>query len=685
MRAHRRKPPSRSPASFQVQGDRRVHTSDSPLQRKAETGPARFSPADYSALPGGESSGGRPLDGSTRGRMESVFDANFKDVRVHTGSDATRAASAHDARALTVGNDIAFGAGEYRPGTMIGDALLAHELAHTMQQAGAPARTQAKTHTTSSNDPLERDADESAMGAVVGLWSGFKNGASKLGGKIKPRLKTGLRISRCSKTDFQKEIKQYGPRLAGKVKQAKPVYADLKKSTDRLMKTRSLATIARLRKQIHAHKGSLLVSFAEATIQIDQLEIDSLPASYREAFGKLKASFHETRQLQADIHRTNEASPAATKFKEAKAAIEAGSGADSGVTEIAQGLLALNRYALVAICAARIAEHQSVVRGRRPGASQAARNRDLGSRVFAIAMIDDLNHDMRIVDSGIGIYQGSQLAPDPRKGRPAHKDYNPNVEATDCISWIRKVLERAYGAQGRGQVWKNLYARALKASGKDGIKGTEIIKLLQQEQGWKNFTWVPDVPKIALRESVYNQIRKTVLDDVSPAAINTKNIQAAIERLKKKDPNKKIGDLKISRIIANLKIMLGDIPKARQHIISFQEKDKLATPVSQSDEGYYFQTSLRVERNLIMKDYVGNSKQERENRVAARKRVSAIRLGFIAERAGFHTGLILNGQVYEIHWGTSYTCAHPNVLHGGQDFIAWSSRKPHGIISTPDL
>src|SRR5436305_946644 len=40
------------------------------------------------------------------------------------------------ARAFTIGHDIAFGTGEYRPGTAAGDVLIAHELAHTIQQEG---------------------------------------------------------------------------------------------------------------------------------------------------------------------------------------------------------------------------------------------------------------------------------------------------------------------------------------------------------------------------------------------------------------------------------------------------------------------------------------------------------------------------------------------------------------------
>lgn len=84
---------------------------------------------------------GRPLDPSTRGFMENRFGLDFSRVRVHM--DARAAASAQDvsARAYTAGSDIVFGAGQFRPGTMAGRRLLAHELAHVVQQAGQVAPT----------------------------------------------------------------------------------------------------------------------------------------------------------------------------------------------------------------------------------------------------------------------------------------------------------------------------------------------------------------------------------------------------------------------------------------------------------------------------------------------------------------------------------------------------------------
>lgn len=77
---------------------------------------------------------GRPLDPATRDFMESRFGHGFGDVHVHADTSAAESARAINARAYTVGSDITFGAGQYRPETESGKRLLAHELTHVLQQ-----------------------------------------------------------------------------------------------------------------------------------------------------------------------------------------------------------------------------------------------------------------------------------------------------------------------------------------------------------------------------------------------------------------------------------------------------------------------------------------------------------------------------------------------------------------------
>ena len=104
---------------------------------------------------------GRPLDPDVRARMERALGADLGDVRVHTDGEALAEVRKHGAEAMAVGRHVAFERGRYAPGTPLGDALLAHELAHTVQQQGdGPAGVPSAR--------LEADANRSALGALAG-------------------------------------------------------------------------------------------------------------------------------------------------------------------------------------------------------------------------------------------------------------------------------------------------------------------------------------------------------------------------------------------------------------------------------------------------------------------------------------------------------------------------------------
>jgi hypothetical protein len=104
------------------------------LQRSAAApAPAVAPPVVHQVL----AARGRALDGAVRARMEPRFGHSFADVRVHDDARAAESAGAVGAAAYTVGADVVFGAGLYRPGTAAGDRLIAHELTHVVQQQGA--------------------------------------------------------------------------------------------------------------------------------------------------------------------------------------------------------------------------------------------------------------------------------------------------------------------------------------------------------------------------------------------------------------------------------------------------------------------------------------------------------------------------------------------------------------------
>jgi hypothetical protein len=108
------------------------------------------------------SDNGAALPGATQAQMSKAFSADFSAVRVHTGPAAHKVASTLQAHALTTGSDIMFRAGAYRPGTPSGDRLLAHELAHVVQQGQGLPRASLDGGPA---DPLERAADRAAEAA----------------------------------------------------------------------------------------------------------------------------------------------------------------------------------------------------------------------------------------------------------------------------------------------------------------------------------------------------------------------------------------------------------------------------------------------------------------------------------------------------------------------------------------
>jgi len=103
--------------------------------------------------------GGGSLDAGVEARLSPSL-GDLSDVRVHTDDTADKLNRAVSARAFATGSDVYFARGEYNPGSADGDRLIAHELAHTVQQRGA---TQGGPLSVSTpGDAMEREADDVA-------------------------------------------------------------------------------------------------------------------------------------------------------------------------------------------------------------------------------------------------------------------------------------------------------------------------------------------------------------------------------------------------------------------------------------------------------------------------------------------------------------------------------------------
>ena len=102
---------------------------------------------------------GRPLDTGARAVFEPYFGHDFSRVRVHTDTKAAESARSVNALAYTVGRNVVFRTGRYAPGTESGKRLLAHELAHVVQQNGKAFDGSSEPRLARAHHVLEQQAE----------------------------------------------------------------------------------------------------------------------------------------------------------------------------------------------------------------------------------------------------------------------------------------------------------------------------------------------------------------------------------------------------------------------------------------------------------------------------------------------------------------------------------------------
>jgi hypothetical protein len=135
----------------------------SPLAREAEQGAGLKSDgtvhADVQSAIDSTRGGGTALDAGVADRMSGSL-GDLSDVRVHADETADKLNRSVSARAFATGTDVYFAGGEYNPGSPDGDKLIAHELAHVVQQRGASAS--GPLAVSQPGDAMEREADSVA-------------------------------------------------------------------------------------------------------------------------------------------------------------------------------------------------------------------------------------------------------------------------------------------------------------------------------------------------------------------------------------------------------------------------------------------------------------------------------------------------------------------------------------------
>lgn len=215
---------------------------------------------------------------------------------------------------------------------------------------------------------------------------------------------------------------------------------------------------------------------------------------------------------------------------------------------------------------------------------------EVGS-AYARAMM--LEHQASLASGGQGTVQGNQCSTPAPQG----------VTQQDCTTYVLLILKQAFDAKGKGADWTKVMAAARKASG-TALKGTEVLKALETDAGWKGVFWSPD-PR-------------------NPADTLPEHSTAY----------KKVGE-----------------------------------------SGQYYGIAVDKAKSIVEYRRTSATKEETWTNLDKLKKVP---LGVIAAKGGRHMTLILNGQVYEVHWDKSAN--DPNVIEATPlEKWAWNS----GVIVMP--
>lgn len=155
-----------------------LETDESDLQAKEQSGhtPALMSSTAQQLH---NLRGGQALTDRQRAYFEPRFGHDFANVRLHTDDQAARTAQSLNARAFTYGQNIVFNRGEYHEDSA-GRHLLAHELAHVIQQGRAPVapqvQCQVQSGCTTRTGPAPAAADPAAIGSIAAGRQTLKGG-----------------------------------------------------------------------------------------------------------------------------------------------------------------------------------------------------------------------------------------------------------------------------------------------------------------------------------------------------------------------------------------------------------------------------------------------------------------------------------------------------------------------------
>ncbi|MBL9040929.1 MAG: DUF4157 domain-containing protein [Myxococcales bacterium] len=171
------------------------------------------------AVPAAETSG-TPLPDSLQRKFSDSLGADLSGVRIHTDTRSAETADKLDARAFAHGKNVHFGFGQYDPTTSAGEMLLAHEVAHTVQQGTSSSSAVQAKSMTEPGDACEREADTAAEAMVAGQPAIV--GAGQTGAKIARKTKGEEMTDKASQwLNMEKQLKDEVDKLRSAIREIK--------------------------------------------------------------------------------------------------------------------------------------------------------------------------------------------------------------------------------------------------------------------------------------------------------------------------------------------------------------------------------------------------------------------------------------------------------------------------------
>ena len=144
-----------------------MHVRQSHQRKSNDSDPPQFNSAEVQALEYVQQNEGQPLDAAARDQVTPLAGHDFGKIRIFSDSQAANMANGIGARAYTVDQNIVFNQGEFDPTSTDGRFVLAHELAHTIQnQKSVGSKNQS---INPSNDASETEANTFAAGVSLGM------------------------------------------------------------------------------------------------------------------------------------------------------------------------------------------------------------------------------------------------------------------------------------------------------------------------------------------------------------------------------------------------------------------------------------------------------------------------------------------------------------------------------------